>query len=161
MSEPNPEQTPTRFQCRHIFADGRRCGSASLRLEEFCYFHHATRRPVQNPRRRRSRQSAFTLPIPEDRSSIQLSIGEIIGRIASNEIDPRRAALLLYALQIAASNLPRQAVPKSVPASTTGAVEDIILDPTLGALAPRSELIAPKREKTLEEIVMEQWYREP
>ncbi len=160
MSEPNPEPS-TRFQCRHVLADGHRCGSASLRLEEFCYFHHTSRRPVQNPRRRRSRQSTFTLPIPEDRSSIQISIGEIIGRIASNDIDPRRAALLLYALQIAASNLPRQAVPKSVPAPTPEAVQDIILDPTLGAVAPRAELIAPKREKTLEEFVMEQWYRTP
>src|SRR5580704_2083122 len=128
MSELNPEST-ARFQCRHVFADGHRCAGASLRLEEFCYFHHTSRRPVQNPRLRHSRQSTFTLPVPEDRGSIQLAIGEVIGRIASNDIDPKRASLLLYALQIAASNLPRQAVPKSDPARPAVAVDDIILDP--------------------------------
>lgn len=159
MSEPSAEQTPTRFQCRHVFADGHRCGSASLRLEEFCYFHHTTRRPISNPRHRRSRQSTFTLPVPEDRSAIQLSLGEIISRVASNSIDPRRASLLLYALQIASTNLPRLAPLKSAPAERT--VHDVTLDPALGLVAPRAELIPPKRERTLEDFVMEQWYREP
>ena len=47
--------------------------------------------------------------MPEDRAAIQLSIGEILRRIARNQIDPRRAGLLLYGLQIASTNLPRQA----------------------------------------------------
>jgi hypothetical protein len=153
------QPAPTRLQCRHILADGHRCGSASLRHEDFCYFHHTTRRPISNPTRRRRRR-AFTLPIPEDRSAILLSLGEVIGRIASNAIDPRRASLLLYALQIAASNLPRQAVPRSEP-TRLDTVEDIVIDPTLGPLAPRAELIPAQREKTLEEIVMEQWRKEP
>jgi len=101
-----PDET-RRFQCRHIFADGHRCGSACLRQEEFCYYHHTTRRPVENPRRRRSRQSQFDLPLPEDRTAIQSSIGEVLRRIASNEIDSKRAGLLLYGLQIASINLPR------------------------------------------------------
>ena len=93
------ETNITRFQCRHIFTDGHRCGGVSLRNEEFCYFHHNTRKPVQNPRARRSRRSTFTLPLIEDRSSIQHAINEVLQRIASNEIDPRRAGLLLYGLQ--------------------------------------------------------------
>jgi hypothetical protein len=163
MSDPTPEtaETPTRFQCRHIFADGHRCAAASLRLEEFCYFHHATRRPIQNPRRRRSRQSTFTLPVPEDRSSIQLSLGEVISRVASNSIDPRRASLLLYALQIASTNLPRLAALKSGPAEPCDTVDDITLDPNLGPVAPRAVLTPPERKKTLGEFVMEAWYREP
>ena len=101
------------YQCRHVFTDGRRCASPCLRGEDFCYYHHTTRKPVQNPRHRRSRSSTFTLPLPEDRSAIQSSIGQIIQRIASNEIDPRRAGLLLYGLQIASLNLPKLQTAKS------------------------------------------------
>ncbi|MCU1224935.1 MAG: hypothetical protein JWQ42_3028 [Edaphobacter sp.] len=102
-------ETPKRYQCRHIFTDGHRCGSVCLRREEFCYYHHTTRRPAANPRQRRGRHSAFDLPLPDsnDRSAIQLAIGEVLQRIASNDIDPRRAGLLLYGLQIASLNLPK------------------------------------------------------
>ena len=90
-----------------IFTDGRRCGSPCLRGEDLCYYHHTTRKPVadatpQDPR------STFDLPLPEDQSAIQLSIGQVLQRIAANEIDPRRAGLLLYGLQIASLNLPKQ-----------------------------------------------------
>ena len=29
---------PKRYQCRHIFTDGHRCGSPCLRGEELCYY---------------------------------------------------------------------------------------------------------------------------
>jgi hypothetical protein len=146
-------ETTRRFQCRHIFTDGHRCGSACLRHEEFCYYHHTTRRPVENPRRRRSREAQFDLPLPEDRSAIQSSIGEVLRRIASNEIDSKRAGLLLYGLQIASLNLPR-AITLTRPATRsrytgrsrhveespeTTLVEEIVIDPELGTLAPRAE----------------------
>lgn len=126
---------PKRYQCRHIFTDGHRCGSPCLRGEELCYYHHTTRKPVTGARRRRSRRSAFDLPLPEDRSAIQSSIGQVLQRIASNDLDSRRAGLLLYGLQIASLNLPREASP--APAADT--VEELILDPALGPLAPRAE----------------------
>ena len=53
-------------------------------------------------------RSSFDLPLPEDRSAIQASIGIILQRIATNDLDPRRAGLLLYGLQIASLNLPKQ-----------------------------------------------------
>ncbi|RSL15183.1 hypothetical protein EDE15_0661 [Edaphobacter aggregans] len=41
---------PKRYQCRHIFTDGHSCGSPCLRHEDFCYYHHTTRRrPLRNP----------------------------------------------------------------------------------------------------------------
>ena len=95
------------YQCRHIFTDGHRCASPCLRREEFCYYHHNARKPVADARQRRSRRSTFDLPLPEDRSAIQSSIGDFLRRIASNDIDPRRAGLLLYGLQIASLNLPK------------------------------------------------------
>src|ERR1700736_5831644 len=124
------------YQCRHIFTDGHRCSSPCLRQEEFCYYHHTTRRPVANPKQRR-RCSTFHLPLPEDRSAIQASIGEVLQRIAANDIDPRRAGLLLYGLQIASLNLPQpQALTKPEPQT----VEEITIDPTLGVLAPRTDI---------------------
>jgi hypothetical protein len=81
---------PKRLRCRHIFVDGRRCGSASLRHEEFCYYHHTTRTPAAIPRTRKARRSTVQLPLPEDRAAIQLSIGLILQRIATNDLDPRR-----------------------------------------------------------------------
>jgi len=101
------QEATKQYQCRHIFTDGHRCASPCLRQQEFCYYHHTTRKPIANPQARRSRRSTFHLPLPEDRSAIQSSIGEVLQRIASNDIDPRRAGLLLYGLQIASSNLAR------------------------------------------------------
>jgi hypothetical protein len=129
-----------RFQCRHIFTDGRRCGSPALRgpegPESFCYFHHNTRRPIQDAPARKRRRSRFTLPNPEDRSAIQHSIGEVLRRIASNEIDPRRGGILLYGLQIASLNLP-----KSTPREETAEpVSEVTHDPEHGIIAPRAEL---------------------
>jgi hypothetical protein len=132
-------ETPKQYQCRHIFTDGRRCASPCLRQEEFCYYHHTTRRPIANPRQRRSRRSTFHLPLPEDRSAIQASIGEVLQRIAANDIDPRRAGLLLYGLQIASLNLPK--IPReAIHETESQTVEEIITDPELGILAPRTEV---------------------
>ncbi len=137
------QTAPKRFQCRHIHTEGRRCGSACLRGEEFCYFHHTSRKPVTNPRARRSRQAAFDLSLPEDRGAIQLSIGEVLRRIASNAIDPRRAGLLLYGLQIAALNLPPHKPANTRREGESPVVEEIVTDPTHGAVAPPFELPDP------------------
>ena len=167
---PRTTETPKQYQCRHIFTDGRRCASPCLRQEEFCYYHHTTRRPVADPRQRRSRRSTFDLPHPEDRSAIQSSIGEVLRRIASNEIDPRRAGLLLYGLQIASINLPRpsrtagqsryngrsryierlrnERDEEDIPETTL--VEEIVIDPKLGTVAPRAEVV--EKEEHLSSI---------
>jgi len=101
-----PQQSiPASLRCRHIHSEGRRCGSPSLRGESYCYHHHQTRRPVANLHHRRARQAAFTLPAPNSRPEIQQAIGSIMLRLAVNDIDTRRAGLLLYALQIAQTNL--------------------------------------------------------
>jgi hypothetical protein len=133
------------YQCRHIFTDGHRCASPCLRQEEFCYYHHTTRRPVANPKQRRSRRSTFHLPLPEDRSAIQASIGEVLQRIAANDIDPRRAGLLLYGLQIASLNLPKPQAPTKPEPQT---VEEITIDPNLGVLAPRTDISETARPKS-------------
>ncbi len=165
---PTTESTaqPKRLQCRHIFTEGRRCGSPCLRGEDFCYYHHTSRKPVPQLSRRRARQGAFTLPMPEDRAAVQLSIGEVLARIAQNQLDPRRAGLLLYGLQIAL-----QSLPKPIANSTSNKkhaqkqpqpqphVEEIVLHPTHGLLAPEAEFQKDPADKTLEDILLEQWAR--
>jgi hypothetical protein len=145
-------ETPKQYQCRHIFTDGHRCSSPCLRQEEFCYYHHTTRRPVANPKQRRSRRSTFHLPLPEDRSAIQASIGEVLQRIAANDIDPRRAGLLLYGLQIASLNLPK---PQTLTKPEPQTVEEITIDPALGFLAPRTDISETARPKSAVALLIE------
>jgi peptidylprolyl isomerase len=143
------------FQCRHIHTGGLRCGSRALRQQEFCYYHHTTRRPKspaeagrQTRRLTRSgaRHSSFELPNPEDRGAIQHAIGEVIRRIADDTLDPRRAGLILYGLQIAGMNLKHD---RAKPLESTPApqpVDEIVDDPTYGTIAPALEIVPPKSE---------------
>jgi hypothetical protein len=102
-----------RTLCHHAFpstssAPHRRCGSPALRGESFCYYHHPTRKVVSNPNERRARRTArqsFTVPLPTNRQQLQLSLVHIMQRITTNQIDLRRAGLLLFALQAAGHNL--------------------------------------------------------
>src|SRR5580698_7068176 len=137
-----------RYQCRHIFTAGHRCGSPALRNEHFCYYHHTTRKPA--PKNRPLAPFDLEIPLPEDRAAIQQALGQILQRIASNQIDPRRAGLLLYGLQIAASILPK---PQKQTKSGRNEedryqqeqfVDEIVDHPTHGPLAPQSFLPNPE-----------------
>src|SRR5581483_3509204 len=162
MSIHTTEQT--RFQCRHLFTDGRRCGSPCLRNEDFCYYHHTTRGAAANTYGSRrltrvphprlpeeDRVGCLSLPLPEDRSAIQLSIGLILQHLATGSLDPRRAGILLYGLQIASINLPKPD-PKARP---TDPVDEIVHHPTHGPLAPAAELGANDPMGSAERLLLE------
>ncbi len=153
-----PTTPETKYQCRHIFPDGHRCGSPCLRTQELCYQHHATRRPLADPHHRRARGEAFTLTLPEDRASIQIAIGEVLTRIAAGEIDARRAGLILYGLQIASLNLPKVA-PLPAPEAPAPLVEMIVEHPVLGTIAPKSPM--PVRPKGIAELLLEPYRPAP
>ena len=103
-----------RVLCSHTLPDtntrpAHRCGSPALRGESFCYYHHPTRAVVRNPRERRAHRTArknYTIPAPTCHADIQRSLSELVRRIAANQIDLKRANLLLTALQIVARDLP-------------------------------------------------------
>jgi hypothetical protein len=108
--DPNREIRPL---CSHVFpatgaAPTHLCGSPALRGQSFCHYHHPTRphalsrsqRRAQIRARHLARQS-FTLPIPTTRDELQRSLGQLIRLIAADQIDLRRASLLLTALQTA------------------------------------------------------------
>jgi hypothetical protein len=143
-----------RYQCRHIFTDGHRCGSICLRGEPFCYYHHTTRKPA--PRQSLGKKSSFDLPLPEDRSAIQASIGIILQKIASNDLDPRRAGLLLYGLQIASLNLPKHHRDQDEEAPEQ--VHEITTHPELGTLAPQTEI---KEQKSSIALLLEELRPKP
>src|SRR5580704_13408357 len=133
-TETTVPQDNARYRCRHVHADGRRCGSRALRRQNFCYYHTANRPPVQNPRLRKQERNEFGLSDPTDRTALQLTLGEVLRLIAANQIDPRRAGLLLYGLQIASGNIPK---PKSDEQPRT--VEEVVEDPELGLIAVEDE----------------------
>jgi hypothetical protein len=159
------ETKPKRYQCRHIFTDGHRCGSICLRGEEFCYYHHTTRKPAQNLRERRSRRSTFDLAVtdPNDRTGLQSTIVEVLRRIAANDIDPRRAGLLLYGLQIASLNLPKlQTAQRGRKIEQPETVEEITTHPELGILAPKTDIDEiPINPKSAIGLLLEVMSRKP
>ena len=112
------ETTIKRFLCRHIHTSGRRCGSPALRGEPFCYHHHTTRRPAPRHRGVHPNQAEFELPSIDDRAGVQFALAQILNRIATNQLDSKRAGQLLYGLLIASSNLPRQPRPAAARSDT-------------------------------------------
>jgi hypothetical protein len=113
--------------CRHIKTNGRRCKSPSLGQSAFCYFHSRLHRrhknlvenaPILVENQSNSTSNAtgtpqllpesapleLDLPPLEDVESIQVSISLLIAALARNRIDSKRAAVLLYGLQLASTN---------------------------------------------------------
>jgi len=153
MSEPQFKH----FQCRHIFADGHRCGSKSLRQENFCFYHYRSHKPRLQPEYRDT-LSTFDLPALEDRSAIQAAITLIAQRIANGCLDSKRAGLLLYAMQIASLNLPKPSPKQSeVPFESVAEIE---LDDSGAMIAPICEYAAPPHEQTFEEFFTDRWNQE-
>lgn len=94
-------------ECRHILPNGRKCHGMALRHQPYCYFHNRLHRlALQNvtPKDEKDEPS-FELPVPEDQSAIQLSLGMVFKALGAEKLDTRRAGLFLYGLQIASQNV--------------------------------------------------------
>jgi hypothetical protein len=96
-----------RTLCTHIFEGGHRCASPALQREAFCYYHHPTRKPIQNPTQRRRCRQSFHLPLPSGQSGLQQAVYEVIRRLAANQISNRQAGLILDALHNASLHSPQ------------------------------------------------------
>ncbi len=88
--------------CRHIKPDGDRCESPSLRGHAFCYFHARLHSATKV-----GLTDNIKLPVPEDARSIQLGLAQVFAALLSSRIDSKRAAQLLWGLQIAVQSLDR------------------------------------------------------
>jgi hypothetical protein len=148
----------TRF-CRHIRINGERCGSPALNSGVFCYFHvqigkrHTAVQPPQidsilhpmtlqdgSQRDPISVAEPLQLNFPplEDRHSIQLALSMLITALAQDRLDPRRAATILYGLQIASANA-KDLIPPVAKHQRTGKVRSTVLDTNSGTLIAPDE----------------------
>lgn len=109
--------------CDHIKANGNTCESPALKGSDFCYFHSRDRQRQANFQQARELKlsrcrgrsteddlsgeilESLRLPLLEDGAAIQVALSNVLRAIAGHHIAERRAALLLYALQIAVSNV--------------------------------------------------------
>ena len=88
--------------------NGTQCGSPALRNREFCYFHQESRPArVQVPGEAGKRGSAILVPVFEDANAIQTVVRQVAIMVLEKKIETKAAGLVLYALQIASSNLKR------------------------------------------------------
>jgi hypothetical protein len=92
----------------HIMVNGAHCGSPAMRRSRFCYNHkrqHEQLAALSAERARDYRIPPFTPPVLEDASSIQFSLTEVMRLLADGKIERKTASLMLYAMQIATTNL--------------------------------------------------------
>ena len=154
--------------CRHIKTNGERCGSPALTNHAFCYFHrNLTQRhpkpapeiptiihpldPTREPHVAAT-QPTLNLPALEDRESIQLAASMIVGALARNSLDIKRAGILLYGLQVASANAARTL---NLEPSRNYVVTETILTPTGEEIAPdedpEGEIVFQQFLQSLEE----------
>jgi hypothetical protein len=93
-------------RCHYIKTNGEVCGSPALRGRGYCYYHHEAAKRDQRRARFASLNSIdVELPQFEDPESIQIGISEVALALLDRRVDPRTATSLLYAMQLAVSNL--------------------------------------------------------
>ena len=103
---------PNIHRCEHIKANGTQCGSPSLRNKKLCFFHgrwQAQRLAIADSvaviPAGRSIAPALNMPVLEDANSIQVAIMQVIQLLLTGQLEHKTAALALYGLQTASSNL--------------------------------------------------------
>jgi hypothetical protein len=94
--------------CQQIKLDGEPCRSAALRGKKFCYYHlHAGPPPKDASNPGVIPQVQFHLPLLDDATSIQATISLVCEHLLHRRLEPKKAGILLYAMQVASSNLSR------------------------------------------------------
>ena len=95
-------------QCQHIKKNGSQCGSPALRNQKFCYFHDRCRPLIEDGSgSARFPPAPFFLPLLADANSIQTALSRICEHLLNRRLDPKKAGVLLYAAQLASTNLDR------------------------------------------------------
>src|SRR5450755_2759680 len=114
-------------RCQHIRVNGTQCGSPARRKEPLCHFH----RENQPERVKVGGDSGVEvlMPVLEDAQSIQSVVRQVAMLVLGGKIDNKQAGVLLYALQIASTNLKRMEAEK--PRAT-----QVVVDPEKVAKTP-------------------------
>ncbi len=126
----------TAARCRHIKISGTQCGSPALRNKIFCFYHHKDRPlPVECYSDIEYATGEINLPFFEDAHSIQAVIRQVVQMVLQKRLERKTASLLLYALQIASSNLKRMELEKPQPEQVVTDLEPVV-DPHEAWQAP-------------------------
>ena len=94
--------------CRHTKTNGRRCQSPSLTSSAFCYHHRKLRRTrasFMDFGPDRTTLSARVLNPLSNARSLQHAYAMVLNGLTSNQLHPKQAGRMLYALSLAAQNL--------------------------------------------------------
>jgi hypothetical protein len=109
-------------RCRHLKVNGTQCGSPALRHKNFCFYHQQHRPLIVECYSEGPYASGeIALPYFEDAHSIQTVIRQLVQMVLQKRLERKTASLLLYALQIASSNLKRMELEKPQP-------EQVVID---------------------------------
>jgi len=158
--------------CQHVRENGTYCASGAVKGRAFCYFHLRTRARRLAMAQAESQEKTWRMELPplEDMHAVQVALMQVTDALAADTIDPRRAGLLLYALQQAASNLSNTAAwIMSHPFALRPDEDDTVgeypgLESEFG-LPPRIDLDAPPHElfppppPTIANMSDEEWRR--
>lgn len=93
-------------QCRHVMPSGLHCQSPAMRGSAFCYFHARAQRPA-----RPSREARIEIPPVLDPAGTMYVLNQIVQALGAGLISNRRAAVLLYGIQMASGD------PSALPAA--------------------------------------------
>jgi len=130
------------LRCRHIKVNGTQCGSPALRKKNFCFYHQQNRPlTVECYSEGEYATGEIALPVFEDAHSIQTVIRQVVQMVMQKRIERKTASLLLYALQIASSNLKRMEIEKPQP-------EQVVIDLDTESEAPIAALDQAVRENS-------------
>jgi len=139
--------------CKHIKTNGTQCGSPALQDNEFCFFHQQCRTVTFNYRGMYHDYTPSELHLPafEDMHSMQFALRQVTELILRHKINDKEAGLVLYALQIASSNLKRleREAPQTDEVVTDAKVEHVIETPEEAAAF--SELQADEIDRIYED----------
>src|SRR5271157_387598 len=158
--------------CQHVRENGTFCASGAVKGRAYCYFHLRTRARRLAMAQAQSQEKPWRPELPplEDMHAVQVALMQVADGLAQNAVDPRRAGLLLYALQQAAANLRAttgwlMGSPFQVSFEKEGAVAEYPgLESEFG-LPPRIDLDAPPHEcfppprPTIANMSDEEWRR--
>jgi hypothetical protein len=92
----NLEKADEAPRCEKVREDGTICGSPQMKGYRYCYAHE---------RMAAARAEKLELPPLEDANAIQMAVMLVQRALIDDEITEKKAGLLLYSLQIAASNV--------------------------------------------------------
>src|SRR5208283_4967351 len=89
--------------CTQRKEDGDPCRSRALRGEKVCHYHKVMGTPKINIDN--SPTGHTYLPVFEDAVSIQSAISDVCEMMLHRRIEPKEASILLYAMQVASTNM--------------------------------------------------------